>query len=53
MTVNELRAILESLETTGAGNYQGRFCCDAKHKTTMNGTGAQRLPSYSINSERR
>ena len=44
MTVNELRAILEEIEKAGAGNYQIRFCCEAKRKTSMDGTGAQLLP---------
>lgn len=44
MTVNELRAILDELEKAGAGNYQIRFCCEAKYETNMNGTGAVLLP---------
>lgn len=44
MTVNELRAILDELEKAGTGNYQIRFCCEAKYETNMNGTGAVLLP---------
>ena len=44
MTVSQLKAILESLETTGAGNYQIKFCCEAKRETNTNGTGAVVLP---------
>jgi len=44
MTVSQLKAILESLETTGAGNYQIKFCCEAKRETNMDGTGAVVLP---------
>lgn len=45
MTVTELRAILEELETTGAGNYQIKFCCEEKRVTNIGGTGAFVLPS--------
>ena len=44
MTVNELRAMLESLEEAGAGNYQIKFCCETKHETNAYGTGAVVLP---------
>jgi hypothetical protein len=44
MTVSQLKAILESLETTGAGNYQIKFCCEEKHETNVYGTGAAVLP---------
>ena len=44
MTVSQLKTILEELETTGAGNYQIRFCCEEKRETNMNGTGAHLLP---------
>jgi hypothetical protein len=45
MTVSQLKKILEELETTGAGNYQVKFCCEAKSTTNANGTGAVMLPS--------
>ena len=44
MTVSQLKAILESLETTGVGNYKIRFCCEAKRETNVSGTGAVVLP---------
>ena len=45
MTVSQLKKILEELETTGAGNYQVKFCCEAKSEINTNGTGAIVLPS--------
>ena len=44
MTVSQLKAILESLETTGAGNYKIKFCCEARRETNISGTGAVVLP---------
>jgi hypothetical protein len=45
MTVSQLKKILEELETTGVGNYQGKFCAEAKSEPNANGTGAVVLPS--------
>ena len=45
MTVSQLKKILEELETADAGNYQVKFCCEAKFTTNANGTGAVMLPS--------
>ena len=45
MTVSQLKTILEELETTGAGNYQIKFCCEEKRETNAYGTGAFVLPS--------
>ena len=44
MTVSQLKIILEELEKADAGDYQIRFCCEAKRETNMNGTGAVVLP---------
>lgn len=44
MTVSQLKTILEELEKSGAGDYQIRFCCEAKRETNTNGTGAVVLP---------
>ena len=45
MTVSQLKTILENIEKSGAGDYQIKFCCEAKWETNMNGTGANMLPS--------
>lgn len=45
MTVSQLKNILEALETTGAGNYKIKFCCEARLDPNMDGTGAVVLPS--------
>ena len=44
MTVSQLKEILESLETTGAGNYKIRFCCESKSEASADGTRAVVLP---------
>ena len=44
MTVSQLKTILEELEKADAGDYQIRFCCEAKRETNTNGTGAVVLP---------
>lgn len=45
MTVSQLKAILEALEKSDAGDYQVRFRCEEKLETGMNGSGVVVLPS--------
>ena len=45
MTVSQLKKILENIEKLGIGDYQIRFCCDAKCETNTSGTGVVMLPS--------
>jgi len=45
MTVSQLKTILENIEKAGNGDYQIKFCCEAKWETNTNGTGADVLPS--------
>ena len=45
MTVSQLKTILENIEKAGNGDYQIKFCCEAKWQPNMDGTGATTLPS--------